>query len=338
MRGRDGVPMSNGDDGSGRQRAAVRHGAWTGHGWGRWAALIGLATLLGGCELDEVALTAPEDLLVAEVYLRVGEAGSEAVAFLHSTLGTGNDQAVPGARVALTLPAGNTVTLDAVEPEVCLEESTIEGVEGSCYSASGPALAALSSGDLVTAEIVAPDGRRLDGASTIPGVFALLTPSVSDSCFVPPGQSFEIVWNPSDEAWAYSAETLIWNLPEALAPQGIVVEEDPLYLLGISVSEEDTTVVFPTEFGVFDRFDLDRDLALALSEGLPDGTSADVTIGALDRNYVNWVRGGSFNPSGLVRVPSLRGDGTGVIGSVVRRSFRVVTTPASPQLPLCGGS
>jgi len=97
-------------------------------------------------------------------------------------------------------------------------------------------------------------------------------------------------------------------------------------------------VVFLTEFGVFERFDLDRDLALAVSEGLPAGTSADVTIGALDRNYVNWIRGGSFNPSGLVRVPSLRGDGTGTFGSVVRRSFRVVTAPASPQLPLCGGS
>jgi len=223
MRGRDGVPISAGDDGSGRHGAPGRHGAWTGHGRGGWAALIGLATLLGGCELDEVALTAPEDLLVAEVYLRVGEGGSEAVAFLHSTLGTGKGQTVPGARVVLTLPAGNTVTLDAAEPGVCLEESTIEGVEGSCYSASGPALATLSSGDLVTVEIVAPDGRRLDGATTVPGAFALYAPNVSDSCYVPPGQSFDIVWSPSDEAWAYSAETLIWNLPEALAPQGIVV-------------------------------------------------------------------------------------------------------------------
>ena len=55
--------------------------------------------------------------------------------------------------------------------------------------------------------------------------------------------------------------------------------------------EEDTTVVFPTEFGVFERFDLDGDLALAVSEGLPAGTYADVTIGALDRNWANWVRG-----------------------------------------------
>ena len=322
MRGRDGSLMGAAID-AGRGR-----GAPAPHAWGRWAVLIGLTTLLGGCELDEVALTAPEDLLVAEVYLRVGEDGAEAFAFLHSTLGTGQGQTVPGARVLLTLPGGSTVTL---------EENTIEGVEGSCYATSGSGLDALSSGDLVTAEIVAPDGRRLDGATAIPGAFALYALSVSDSCYTPPGQSFEVVWSPSDEAWAYSAETLIWNLPEALAPQGIVVEEDPLYLLGVSVSQEDTTVVFPTEFGVFERFDLDRDLALAVSEGLPAGTFADVTIGALDRNWVNWVRGGSFNPSGLVRVPSLRGDGTGVIGSVVRRSFRVVTDPAAQEMPLCGG-
>ena len=332
MRECDGALMSVGDD------ASRCHGVPARPGRGRWTILIGLSALLGGCELDEVALTAPEDLLVAEVYLRVGEEGSEVVAFLHSTLGTGKGQTVPGARVLLTLPAGDRVTLDAVDPAICLEESTIEDVEGSCYAASGSALATLTSGDLVTTEIFAPDGRRLDGATTIPGAFALYTPGVSDSCSIPPGQSLEIVWSPSDGAWLYSAETLIWDLPEALAAQGIEVEEDPLYLLGVSVSEEDTTVVFPTEFGVFERFDLDRDLALALSEGLPAGTSADVTIGALDRNYVNWVRGGTFNPSGLVRVPSLRGDGTGVFGSVVRRSFRVVTAPASQQVPLCGGS
>ncbi len=332
MRGSDGSLMRVGDN------ASRCHGVPARLGRGRWAILIGISALLGGCELDEVALAAPEDLLVAEVYLRVGEEGSEVMAFLHSTLGPGKGQAVPGARIVVTLPDGDPVTLDAVDPAICLEESTVEDVEGSCYAASGPALATLTSGDLVTTEILAPDGRRLDGTTTIPGAFALYTPSVSDSCSIAPGQSFEVVWSPSDGAWLYSAETLIWDLPEALAAQGIEVEEDPLYLLGVSVSEEDTTVVFPTEFGVFERFDLDRDLALAVSEGLPAGTSADVTIGALDRNYMNWVRGGSFNPSGLVRIPSLRGDGTGVFGSVVRRSFRVVTAPASQQVPLCGGS
>lgn len=299
---------------------------------------VGLAMLLAGCELDEVALAPPEDLLVAEVYLRVGDDGSEALAFLHTTLGTGGSQTVPGAQVRLTLPGGSVVVLEAAAVTDCLEgEETIEGVEGSCYTAGGAVFAGLSSGDLVTAELVAPDGRSLEGATTIPGAFALLRPAAADSCSIPPGESFEVLWSSSDRAWAYAAETLIWGLPAALAPVGIEVEDDPLYLLGVSVSEQDTTVVFPTEIGVFDRFELDRDLALALSEGLPAGTFADVTIGALDRNYVNWVRGGTFNPSGLVRVPSLRGDGTGVIGSVVRRSFRVVTSSASQEVPLCGG-
>jgi hypothetical protein len=40
---------------------------------------------------------------------------------------------------------------------------------------------------------------------------------------------------------------------------------------------------------------------------------------------VNWVRGGSFNPSGTVRVPSISGGGTGVFGSLVTRTVRLHT-------------
>ena len=52
-------------------------------------------------------------------------------------------------------------------------------------------------------------------------------------------------------------------------------------------------------------------------------------ISATDRNYVNWVRGGNFNPSGQVRVPTIRGDGTGVFASTVTRTFEVVVNAAS---------
>lgn len=113
------------------------------------------------------------------------------------------------------------------------------------------------------------------------------------------------------------------NLTAALQDTEIEVEKDPLLLLGLSISESDTTIVFPSEFGLFDRFDLDRDLALLLQTGLPFGTQAGVIVSAVDRSYVNWVRGGNFNPSGEVRVPSLQGDGTGVFGSIVRRRFDV---------------
>ena len=85
--------------------------------------------------------------------------------------------------------------------------------------------------------------------------------------------------------------------------------------------------------GVFERFELDRDVALALQRGLPSGASADIVVAAGDENYVNWVRGGNFNPSGQIRVPSLVGDGTGVLGSLVTRTVTVLTQ--SPGYPVC---
>jgi hypothetical protein len=129
-------------------------------------------------------------------------------------------------------------------------------------------------------------------------------------------------------------ETSISGLPEALEPEGIVVEEDPLNLLGLSISDQDTTIVFPSEFGIFDRFDLNQDLASRLQDGLPPSTTAKVSITAVEGNYVNWARGGNFNPSGQVRVPSLRGDGTGVFAATVNRRFVVVSLDQGP-LPDC---
>ena len=118
----------------------------------------------------------------------------------------------------------------------------------------------------------------------------------------------------------------------------IELDRDPLRLFGLSLSSRDTTIVFPTEFGLFERFDDDLTAALAfLQGGLPSRNAvpvvAQVVIAAADRNYVNWERGSNFNPSGPVRVPSVHGDGTGVIGSMVPRSFQV--TVDTTRLPRC---
>ena len=158
---------------------------------------------------------------------------------------------------------------------------------------------------------------------------------MTGTCALPPGESLEVLWNRSEGAWAYAGEALIHGLRDALSPTGIDLEEDTVTLLGLSVTETDTTMVFPKEFGVFDRFDLDRDLALALQEGLPEGATAQVVMSALERNYVNWVRGGSFNPSGATRVPSLRGDGVGVLAGIVRRTVQVVGAFPDPDTPSC---
>ncbi|NIP79411.1 MAG: hypothetical protein GWM90_09430 [Gemmatimonadetes bacterium] len=70
---------------------------------------------------------------------------------------------------------------------------------------------------------------------------------------------------------------------------------------------------------------LDRDVALVLQRGLPTGAAADIVVAVGDQNYVNWVRGGNFNPSGQVRVPGITGDGTGVFGSLVAERVPILS-------------
>jgi hypothetical protein len=144
----------------------------------------------------------------------------------------------------------------------------------------------------------------------------------------------EVAWTASPDAWVYAAETNLRGLAPLLAQQGIELERDPLRLFGLSVSSADTTIVFPSEFGLFDRFDDDLTEALAaIQNGLPSGVVADVVVGAADRNYVNWERGGNFNPSGVVRIGNIRGAGAGVFGSMVGKSFQVRV--GSTQHPPC---
>ncbi|HKJ01273.1 MAG TPA: hypothetical protein VJ997_02425, partial [Longimicrobiales bacterium] len=205
---------------------------------------------------------------------------------------------------------------------------------------AAPELAArLQPGDALEARVELPGGGLLRGATTIPGSFALLSVPSDAYCTASPSTTFEVRWTRSPGAWAYVNETFISGLRAALEPEGIEVDEDPLFLLGLSVSAADTTIAFPSEFGVFDRFDLNQDLALALQRGLPLGTDARVTITAGERNFVNWIRGGNFNPSGQVKIPSLRGDGTGVFAATVSRSFHVLVVPGGVAggFAACGG-
>jgi hypothetical protein len=138
--------------------------------------------------------------------------------------------------------------------------------------------------------------------------------------------NLDVVWRASPSAWVYAAEASLGGIQRALGPHGLTVDRDPLRLFGLSISSADTTLAFPREFGLFDRFDDDLTEALAFMQGgLPAGVNTNIVIAAADRNYVNWERGGNFNPSGQVRVPSIRGDGSGVFGSLVPKNIRVRT-------------
>ncbi len=289
----------------------------------RGLVLLACGFGLVGCELTEVSLTAPENTLVAEVYVMVGDGEDRIFAYLHETLGSVGSGNLNNATVEVTTETTG-IPLRMVEMEVCLAEDIAGTLGGLCLSTipTDGVEEILGPGSSLNVEIILVDGRELHGTTVIPGDINWVQPS-SRTCALAPGHTMELVWTRSPGAWAYTAETLIWGLKEALEPQGLEVESDSVALTAVAVSDADTVIVFPSEFGVFDRFSLDSDVALILQAGIPLSATASVVVAAVDRNYVNWVRGGNFNPSGAVRVPSLRGDGIGVFGSVVRRSIRV---------------
>ncbi|MDZ7780959.1 MAG: hypothetical protein U5R14_13650 [Gemmatimonadota bacterium] len=284
-----------------------------------------------------------EDVIVAEAYALVGVPGRDPGVqnrlwvFLGRTRGAGGDPSVlRRASVTVRRPAdGVRFRLERAELDECVSDPRRER-PGVCYDA-GVAAVGLRSGDELELDVRLPDGRTLEGRTRIPGTFRV--EGEASDCALPPNTPFEVRWTPSDGARAYVNETRIDGLDVALGDEGIEAP-DELYLLGLSLSASDTTIVFPGEFGVFDRFDLDQDLTVRLQQGLPEGTQATVGISAADRNYVDWARGGNFNPSGQIRVPSVRGDGTGVFASVVMRRFGVFVGPSGPAaaLPPCRGS
>ena len=284
-----------------------------------------LLLLMGGpvaCELQEVEVAQPDDIIVAEVVLRA--AAATQLAWLHRTRGAGQPPTVENAVIEVRSGTGGVLPFFPVGDTLCVQKrnDTDPGTQGSCY-ASRPNGMAIVPGQSYTLSIALPGGKRLTSATTVPGDFRMQRPA-NTICSVPPMTPLELRWSRSNGTWVYVSETNLRNIRNALVPFNVTIDDDPLRLWGLSLSAADTTIMFPAELGLIDRFDEDRTAALVLLQrGLPLGVVADVVVAANDRNYVNWERGGSFNPSGPVRVPSIRGDGTGVFGSIVPRSFQI---------------
>jgi hypothetical protein len=300
-------------------------------------SLVSLS-LLQACSLEEVTVVDVEDVVVAEVLLQLHRApGMEnrLTAFLHRTVGGAGPgfHEVPGASIVVSREGDFSVEMAETTLDGCVV-TVPEGGTGTCYVAAPAAAARFLPGDRLEVRIELQEGGTIFGSSRVPGDFVLLNVPDGGPCIQPRQTPLEVRWSSSEGAWAYVNETSVMGLADVFAPAGIEVA-DTLYLLGLSVSAADTTIVFPGEFGVFNRFELERAVSLQLQEGLPADTRADVSITAADRNYVNWVRGGNFNPSGQVRVPSLTGDGTGLFGTVVSRSFSVAVDPG-PEDPEAG--
>jgi hypothetical protein len=210
---------------------------------------------------------------------------------------------------------------------------TPDGYPVSCYRASQADEARFLPGDRLELEIRLPDGGQLLGFTVVPSDFRLVDSPASRICMLPEGRTLEVRWTSSPGAWAYVSETAVQDFREALQAAGYPVQQDRIHLVGVSISQSDTTIVFPIEFGLFERLSEDQGIMVALQRGLPAGALAQITVAAADRNLANWLRGGTFNPSGQVRVPSLRGDGTGFFGASVVRTLTVWAPPRDIGLP-----
>lgn len=285
--------------------------------------------MLAACDLQEITVAESDDFVVAEITLRAGD--TVQYAFLHRTLQTGSSGAVDGAVVEVTDASGAVLPFAKTDQADCLSDD-ITNAAGTCY-ASTRADYSIKPGQTYSLRIRLPDGGVMTSVTRVPSGFQLTRPTVP-VCSLAPNTVLPIAWTVSDDAWVYVSETLLNNLTPALSAQGITLDEDPLLLFGLSFSNQDTTILFPTQFGLFQRFDEGLTAALiAIQRGLPPGVVADVTVAAADRNYVNWERGGNFNPSGLIRVASVRGAGTGTFGSIVPRRFVARTDTGS--FPAC---
>ena len=312
----------------------------------------GTASVLGGCALTEVTVTESEDVVIAEAQATInldndGGTSLSVYAYLHRTLSGERADEVEGAIVRVSGASNAVVHLEAADSgSVCLaplreeddeEDDDFELDVGSCYRAS-VSPSPFSPGETLELEIVVPDGRTLTGVSQVPDAFDFIGLAHEDGhCRIEPDTNYRFNWTEAAGTWSYLSDTWIEGLPEALAGQDVEVP-DSLYLTGFAIGEKDTDILFPGEYGLFDLGEqADADLLRILDDGLPGGATAEVAFAATDRNWVNWARGGNFNPSGLIRIPSVFGDGTGFFGTATQRTLNVSAEPGGERKPpLCG--
>jgi hypothetical protein len=285
------------------------------------------------CTITDVITEQGDDLLVVEAVLRT-DLNRQRV-LLHSTLTSGPSNAERTARVVVRTSAGREILFQhTTNNDLCLDIPTSVAV--ACFVSPSRDGFWVHPGEEYELSITTGDGRRLLGRTRVPGAFQLLQPGPRSTCRLPPDTPLPLVWSRSAGAWSYLADLEISNLQAALS--GTVPGEipEPLTLRGLSISEADTTMTLPGDFGVFQRTEFEQPLLRALQRGLPAGARAWLYVAAVDRNYVNAVRGGSFNPSGRVRVPSVVGDGTGFFGSMVPHSIQIWVHTQGDRPPCLG--
>lgn len=291
------------------------------------AALAALAAVAAaGCDLAEVATEPGDDVVVVEAVLRSDQPLQQVL--LHRALQGRFSGGVPGARVTVTGDDGRVHTFrettGCYRIDKAYQDADSLDFQGSCYASPNTDAGWMRPESTYDLLVETPDGRMIRGRTHVPG--GLVVPSVNANlgnglrgCSLAPGTGFTLLWRQAEGAASYVADLSIHGLPRALNTPA----PDPFELRGLAVSEGDTTILLPKEFGVFERFNYDVDLLKAIENGFPEGVDMQLVLAAADRNWVNSVRGGNFNASGLIRISTVVGDGVGVFGSLVVRRFTI---------------
>ena len=306
---------------------------------GRWIRIAAALAALPGCELAEVATEPGRDIVVVEAILRADV--DHQIIVIHRSVEDGEVRGEPDAEVKVFGPLGEEYTFVETSLGVCADGLSPEAtdsleVRASCYINPVRAGLQVVRGTTYELSVRTVDGRHLRGRTTIPGRFqfrGLPAQRSGIDCSLPPNVNLELVWSRSLGAWSYVTGAEINGLKGALAPLGIDAPER-LELTGVSISESDTTLTIPSELGLFELGDVNQEILKVLQKGFPSGVTVDLTIAAVDKNYVNAVRGGGFNPSGNVRISSVVGDGVGVFGSMFPRELQIAVGDDLPY-PAC---
>ena len=316
------------------------------------ALFAAMSWWLAGCDLTDVPAGSGGNVFVtvATVVLTVDPAEPSRISTRAMALVSRSHQQVlsevPGASVRITGASGRSMSLvEEADPlgactvlskELYEVDGRLEPI-GSCHTAS-TASALFAPGEVLTLTVTTPDGSVLEGTSRMPDAFVPQGLSVEDGrCRVEPGTGYRFAWprrrrgmGPCGRGGDHRSQSRICGR-----------RTTPLYLpvTVLGRGREVTEMVFPGDFLLQLLSDVRHfELHRTLRAGLPGGSSADVVIAALDRNWANWIREGRANINGVVVIPSVFGDGTGMFGTAVRWKVSVESreTDGAGDVPLCG--
>ena len=313
-------------------RAATRH----------WLVLPALL-LLGGCELTDVEVEHLPDMIVAGVAvvltvdpLDPSQVHTHASGLVARFRREWPDE-VPGASVRIVGESGRTLDLGEVADPLAtcvtpLRDGFRRPPAGSCFLAAVPGTH-FAPGEKLALTVTLQSGAVLTSESTMPRLFSPAGLSLDGGrCRLNPDTGYRFDWARSEGSWGYIAEARFAGLGELWS------SEYPLHLVLTLRGAHETEALFPRDF-LLEASDVQTsDLYRVLRKGLPEGASAEVAVGAVDRNWANWTRVGRIDNYGEVNVPSVFGDGTGWFGTAVRWRLSAESREANGDndLPLCG--